>query len=172
MELRDAEVKGSLFLRENAAFDGNVDLTGTTIGGTLEMESSLFAGKVILNQLEAKVVIFLKDGATFHSDVDLTGVTIGGNLEMEGSSFARVELYRAEVKGSLYLWDSTVANIDLSRAETAELDLSHLGWRCALPAPGADAPAADAKAGAVVSLCTGPLAIQTETGAKHIVTGT
>src|SRR5712691_1452924 len=171
LSLRDSTISGGFFARRmvsesavllpNNVIEGEVDLRGAKIGGTLQMDSSWFRKKVNGDQLTVGGSLLMRDNATFYGDVVLRGAKIGSNLQMDASSFAGkvsadsmsvagnlymtngatfgdvATLIGAKIGGILQLWASTAWRVDLSGAEAREVLLGGLGWWCA----GAKAPA-------------------------------
>jgi hypothetical protein len=66
-------------MRGHAKFDGDVILTGASIGGYLEMPTSSFLGTVNANGLSVAGAVLMNDHATFVGEVNLVGAKIGGD---------------------------------------------------------------------------------------------
>jgi hypothetical protein len=103
-------VGGNLFMREGAAFEGEVDLRRAKVGSNLELENSSFAKAVNGNGLAVTGNLYMNKHAAFHGELNLRRVVIGGVIDLR---------------------DATATRIDISGSTAAELDLQDLGWWCA-----------------------------------------
>jgi hypothetical protein len=102
-----------LFMRSGADFQA-VDLTGSRIGGDLDMSGSHFKGPLMMSGVEVGQNLLMQEDAEFR-EVDLTGVKIGGQVDMTGSSFQQeVTVRDAKVGTSLDLTGATLTALDLT----------------------------------------------------------
>lgn len=113
LNIHDAEVKNSVFLR-NASAQGGVNLVRATIGGNLECDGSQLMSKaedLSLNcgGAEVKGSVFLRNGFKADGAVSLASATIEGELNCAGGRFigkcTSPALYAssAKVKNDVYL---------------------------------------------------------------------
>jgi hypothetical protein len=109
-----AIVKGSVVLDDGFHANGEVNLVGAQIGGSLGCDGGTF------NKPDGYVKggVFLRNG--FHADgkVNLMGAQIGGNLECDGGTFNKPDGYAlhadgAVVKGGVFLGNGFHADGDV-----------------------------------------------------------
>ncbi|HEY1797606.1 MAG TPA: hypothetical protein VGG57_15955 [Stellaceae bacterium] len=160
--LNHAHIKGSLFLRNNGKFLGEVNLVDVSLGSVLVSTGSSFLDKVFAERLTSAGSVFI-DRTLFADTVDLIGSDIGGAIYGNASSFGGpayfasvkvktdvvlgdkaafagpLDMAGATIAGELVLDTSTFVDVRLSRADIGELGVNKLGWRCPSPEPAEDA---------------------------------
>ena len=106
------KVEGNVFLRNGFKADGEVNLLGATIGGSLECDGSEFINPkgYALNADGVKVEggVYLRKGFQAEGEVNLLGATIGGSLDCEKGRFINPTGYallaaNSNIKGGVYL---------------------------------------------------------------------
>lgn len=87
----ELKVEGVVFLRDGFKSEGEVRLTGATIGGNLECDDSQFINKGTIalsaNSANIEGSVFLRDGFNSEGEVNLVGATIGGGIDCGGGKF-------------------------------------------------------------------------------------
>ena len=90
--LNGANVTGDVFLNDGFTAEGEVNLAGATIGGSLERDRGSFTNKDghALNAQNVQVTehVFLSAGFTAGGVVSLWGATVGGRLDCDGGPFS------------------------------------------------------------------------------------
>jgi hypothetical protein len=108
------EVSGSVFLRHGFKAEGEVRLSGATIGGNLECDRAQFSNSngpaLTADGIEIKGDAFLGNGFKAEGEVKLLGATIGGNLDCVDAQFSNsngpaLSAGQVEIKGSASLRD-------------------------------------------------------------------
>jgi hypothetical protein len=85
-------------------FKGAIDLTDASIGGNVDMETSVFEKPINALRLKVSGSVFMNNHAKFEGRLNLNYATIGGNLEMEGqSTFSRVDAESLQISHHLFM---------------------------------------------------------------------
>jgi hypothetical protein len=107
-----AEIDGSLFLRNDFKADGDVNLLGAKIGGSLECDGAQLSnpkGKALnADRINVAGYVFLRHGFKAEGEVNFLGATIGANLECDGAQLSNptgkaLNADRVNVTGYVFL---------------------------------------------------------------------
>jgi hypothetical protein len=107
-----------------AKIGGQLDMSGATVSGTLNMDS-----------LEVGQDVFMSGPDAIFKDVNLGGAKIGGQLDMSGAKIdGKLNMYRIEVGRALTMSgrDALFRNVDLRDAEVGghlDMSLSTIGGK-------------------------------------------
>ena len=107
------KVEGYVLLRSDFRADGEVNLLGATIGGSLECDGHFInKGAIALtaNSATIKGTVFLRKGFKAEGEVNLIGATIGADLDCEGAQFINkgaiaLTANSANIKGYVFLYE-------------------------------------------------------------------
>jgi hypothetical protein len=129
LEMGSMEVRGYVHMR-NAIFgiseSSKVNLTGSSIGGLLDMGGSNFVGKLIMNSIEVKGHLYMNQFESLKAvfnEVNLVGANIGGSIDMSGSLFLSKLLTEGmHLEGDLYMH-----YVEFSRKGKVSLTFSSIG---------------------------------------------
>ena len=159
-----AKIRGAVLLRNGVKAEGEVSLSGATIGGDLDCEDAQFLnakGKALCaDQAKIEGSIFLSDGFKAEGEFRLLGATIGGGVECKGAHLSNVNgkafsADGAKIGGSIFLSDGFKAEGEirlLGATISGDLDCSGAQF---LNAKGKALSADQAKIGGYVFLSDG-----------------
>ena len=128
---------GNVSLR-NAKTEGEVRLSGASIGGSLNCEGGMFSNEsgsaLHADRLSTKGTVFLRNAKT-EGGVRLPGASIGGDLSCAGGTFrneggAALSANRAKVTGALFWRDGARAEgwLDLTAAQIGVINDAPADW--------------------------------------------
>jgi hypothetical protein len=128
------QVDQHLFMR-GVAFNGELTLHGTQVGGQLDMSGSTFEQKVNGGSLLVSQNLFMR-GAAFGESVELRFARIGGDIDLRGTMLTGLDLSGATVTGDLRLsgqgltaaWRKDDAFINLRNVQIRALQDSTEAW--------------------------------------------
>jgi hypothetical protein len=112
LTLDGAVVKGDVFLNDGFKASGEVRMLGVQVGGDLDCSGAQLDGQsgdaLSLDRAMVKGGVFLSDGFKASGEVRMLGAQVGGNLEcngaqLDGQGGDAISLDRVVVKGSVFL---------------------------------------------------------------------
>ncbi|MFI5953418.1 hypothetical protein [Cryptosporangium sp. NPDC051539] len=151
LSLSGSRVAGDVVLRDGFASDGEIRMSGATLGGDLVLSGATLRnpGGVALSAERAQVTgsVVLNEGFTADGEIRMLGTTVGGSLEVNGASLANPDgnafsADGARVAGSVYFTDGFAARGEVRLLGATIGGVLSLNG-ASLTNPGADAFSAD-----------------------------
>lgn len=135
LDLSGAEVKGDVSLGVRFSAEGEVQLVGARIGGSLLCGGGSFRNPLdnalTADRIEVKGSVFLRNGFSADGTVRLVGAQIGGRLQCSDGTFSALNLDTASVKGDFFWYDINKAgstSVNLTNASVRAIIDDEPSW--------------------------------------------